>query len=135
MALLLDTGAAYAWYDRDDDWHERIAEAIDAETGPLVLPAVVVPELDHLLAHTIGRQACLALYDDIVDRVYLLADLAEDRYARVRDLDRRFADIDLGFVDAAVATLAEQLDLPRVLTTDRRHFPVMAGEVALTVLP
>lgn len=135
MTLLLDTGAVYAYYDRDDSWHERMRQVIDAETGPLVLPVVVIPEVDHLLGRVIGQDAQLALYEDIAEQVYLVEELAPAGYRRVLALNRRHLDLRLGFVDAAVAALAEQLGVSRLATTDRRHFPAIAGDVALTLVP
>lgn len=135
MTLLLDTGAAYAYYDRDDSWHEAMRQVIDEEAGTLALPAVVIPEIDHLLGHRLGQSAQLALYDDIVEGVYLVVDLDMDRYRRVLELNRRYADLRLGFVDAAVAALSEQLGVRRLATTDRRHFPAIARDVPLDLLP
>lgn len=135
MTLLLDTGAVYAYYDRDDEWHSSMREAIDAARGPLVLPAVVIPEIDHLLGARIGRRAQLAFYDDIVTAVYLVADLDPERYEQVRDLNKQFADLNLGFVDAAVAALSGQLGVRRLATTDRRHFPALAGVIDLELVP
>lgn len=73
------------------------------------MPAVVIPEVDHLLGVRIGHAAQLALCEDLVAGVYLTVDLEADRYARVLELNRRYGDLALGFVDAAVAALAEQL--------------------------
>lgn len=135
MTLLLDTGAVYAYYDGDDSWHPAMRVAIDSEPGPLVLPAVVIPEVDHLLGARIGHPAQLALYTDIVNGVYLVVDLEQDRYRRVLELNQRYPDLRLGFVDAAVAALSEQLGVRRVATTDRRHFPVMGATVPLELVP
>jgi predicted nucleic acid-binding protein len=135
VTLLLDTGAAYAYYDRDDRWHDAMRAAIDAEPGALALPAVVIPEIDHLLGTRIGPQAQHVLYTDIVDAVYLVVDLEPQGYARVLELNRRHADLRLGFVDAAVAALSEQLGVRRVATVDRRHFPAIGDSVPLDLVP
>lgn len=135
MTLLVDTGGVYAYYDRDDGWHEPVIEVLSSERGPLMLPVVVIPEVDHLLGARIGMEARHAFYLDLVDRAFHVVDLDLSRYGRVLELNRRFADLDLGFVDAAVAATAEQLGLERLVTTDRRHFPAIAGEVALQLLP
>jgi len=34
----------------------------------------------------------------------------------------RYADADVGFVDAAVLSIVERLDEPKLVTLDRRHF-------------
>jgi predicted nucleic acid-binding protein len=135
MALLLDSGVVYAYYDADDDWHEAVGSLLDEEQGPLVVPAVIIPEVDHLLRVRLGHRAQLALYEDLVAGVYLTVDLEADRYARVLELNRRYADLGLGFVDGAVAALAEQLVLRRLATTDRRHFPAISKDVALDLVP
>ncbi|MBW3603392.1 MAG: PIN domain-containing protein [Actinobacteria bacterium] len=135
MALLLDSGVVYAYYDADDRWHETVRVLLDGESGPLVVPAVVIPEVDHLLGVRIGHAAQLAMYEDLTAGVYLTVDLEAERYARILELNRRYADLMLGFVDAAVAALSEQLGLERLATTDRRHFPAIAGDVQLDLVP
>ena len=67
--------------------------------------------------------------------LYPVADLPRDGYARVADLNRRFDDLQLGFVDAAIVTLAEALGLARIATTDRRHFAPLAAAFSFELLP
>lgn len=135
MTLLLDTGAVYAYYDRDDSWHPDMRTLIDDETGALVLPAVVIPEVDHLLGARIGHHAQVGLYEDVIAGVYLVVDLDVSRYDRVLELNQRYAALRLGFVDAAVAALSEQLGVSRLATVDRRHFPAIHHDVPLDLLP
>jgi hypothetical protein len=71
---------------------------------------------------------------DLKDHVYTL-DWLERDLTRVHDLVRRYRDLPLGFAVAAVITCAERHG-GRDLTTDRRHFPVVArGEHTIIVLP
>lgn len=135
MSLLLHSGAVYAYYDRDDDWHARMRSLLDGERGPLLLPQVVVPEVDHLLGARLGQAAQLALYEDVVAHVYHPVDLPDGAWPRILELNRRFADLRLGFVDAAVAVIASGLATPRVATTDRRHFPALTAVIPLELLP
>lgn len=135
MAVLLDTGILYAYYDRSDAWHKRARGVLRAEEGGLVVPAPVVPEVDHLLGLRLGSKARLVFYQGLAEGAYFVADLPRDRYARVADLNRRFADLELGFVDAAIVAIAESLRLPRVATTDRRDFEPLAEALSLELLP
>ncbi len=135
MSVLLDTGIVYAYYDRSDRWHTRARAFIEGEQRGLILPAPVIPEVDHLLQHRLGAESRLVFYDAIVDGYYLVADLSRDGYARVRDLNRQFADLHLGFVDASIVALAETLGVTRVATTDRRHFEPLARALSLDVVP
>jgi predicted nucleic acid-binding protein len=135
VSVLLDTGIVYAYYDRSDAWHPRARRLLEEEQLGLILPAPVIPEVDHLLRHRLGAKSHLTFYAGIVEGYYLVTDLPKDAYARVADLNRRFENLDLGFVDTAIVVLAEKLGLSRVATTDRRHFAPLAAALSLQLLP
>jgi len=134
MPVVLDTGIVYAYYDRSDAWHARAkALLIEESGGGLVLPAPVIPEVDHLLRHRVGLAACRVFFDGLVDGSYVVANVPPDGYARIVALNRQYET--LGFVDAAVIAIAEARRLFRVATTDRRHFAPLAGPLRLELLP
>jgi hypothetical protein len=135
VSVLLDTGIVYAYYDRSDAWHARARAVIERAEGGLILPAPVIPEVDHLLGHRIGPRGRLTFYSGIVQGHYLVVDLPHEAYSRVAALNRQFADLQLGFVDAAVVAIAEALGLSRVATTDRRHFAPLAAVLSIEVVP
>jgi uncharacterized protein len=135
VSVLLDTGIVYAYYDRSDAWHDRARRLVQGEQRGLILPAPVIPEVDHLLGQRLGSRSRLTFYTGIVEGYYLVADLPREAYGRIADLNRRFDDLDLGFVDAAIVALAETLGLLRVATTDRRHFQPLAEVLSLRLLP
>jgi len=135
MPVVLDTGVLYAYYDRRDAWHRRSIDLLEMEPGQLIVPAPVIPEVDHLLGARLGRSARQTFYDGLADGSYFVADLPRDGYKRVFDLNKQFADLELGFVDAAVVAVAESLDLLRIATTDRRHFGALQKPLGLEVLP
>ncbi|HEX9687620.1 MAG TPA: PIN domain-containing protein [Thermoanaerobaculia bacterium] len=135
MAILLDTGILYAYYDRADAWHARSLEIVRAERGQLIVPAPVLPEVDYLLERRLGAEARLTLYDGLSRGHYFIADLPRERYSRVAELNRLFSELSLGFVDAAVVAIGESLGLLRIATTDRRDFEPMVPALSLELLP
>jgi hypothetical protein len=135
MSVLLDSGIVYAYYDRSDHWHDRARALVAGEQRGLILPAPVIPEVDHLLGARLGAASRLAFYSGIVEGYYLVADLPKEAYGRVADLNRRFEALNLGFVDAAIVALAQGLGLRRIATADRRHFDPLAAALSLTLLP
>jgi predicted nucleic acid-binding protein len=135
VAVLLDTGILYAYYDRSDSWHERAVRLVRAEESGLIVPTPVIPEVDHLLGARLGAKARSVFYEGLAEGCYFLADLPREQYARVAEINRQFARLELGFVDAAVVAIAEALGLARVATTDRRHFVPISGPLALEILP
>ena len=135
MSLLLDTGIVYAYYDRSDRWHNRARTLGQGAERGLILPAPVIPEVDHLLGQRLGAKSRLTFYAGIVEGYYLVADLPKASYGRIADLNRRFDDLSLGFVDAAIVALAETLGLTRIATTDRRHVDPLAAALSLELVP
>ncbi len=135
MSVLLDTGIVYAYYDRSDAWHARARALVESEQRGLILPAPIIPEVDWLLGQRLGRRSRLTFYEGISAGYYLVVDLPKAAYPRIAELNRQFSDLDLGFVDAAVITVAEVLGLGRIATTDRRHFEPVAAALSLTLLP
>ena len=135
MSVLLDTGIVYAYYDRRDRWHARARALIERERRGLILPAPVIPEVDHLLGHRLGGPSRQIFYQGIVEGYYLVEDLPRRAYARVADLNRRLDTCDLGFVDGAIIALAEALRVSRVATTEIRRFEPLAAAFDLHLLP
>jgi predicted nucleic acid-binding protein len=135
VSVLLDTSIVYAYYDRSDRWHDRARKLIANEQRGLILPAAVVPEVDWLLGQRLGPRSRLTFYDGMSGGYYLVVDLPKNAYPRVAELNRRYAELDLGFVDAAIVAQAEALGLSRIATPDRRDFEPMAAALSLTVVP
>ena len=137
MALVLDTGPLYAALDRRDADHLACRRLIEGASEPLVVPAPVLVEVDYWVRRYLGSGAFVALLDDIAAGAYEVADLLPLDYRRVREVCDRYADADVGFVDAAVLAIVERLGEGKLATLDRRHFGTLRPRhvVALTLLP
>ncbi|HTG35311.1 MAG TPA: PIN domain-containing protein [Thermoanaerobaculia bacterium] len=135
MAILLDTGVLYAYYDRRDQWHLASRKLFESEVGEIIIPAPILPEVDYLLGERLGSGAQALLYEGLVDESFLVVDLPQESYARVLELNLKYPALRLGFVDAAVLAMAEHLKLGRIATTDRRHFSPVRLSVPLELLP
>lgn len=135
MAIVLDTGVVYAFYDRRDDWHRKSVALLKKERGQLIVPSPVIPEIDHLLGARLGSRAQRTFYRGLATGSYFVADLPREGYQRVLELNDEFADLRLGFVDAAVVAVSEKLDVRRIATTDRRHFEPLRKPLRLSLFP
>jgi hypothetical protein len=125
MALILDTGPLYASLDRSDQDHAACRALIEAAQELLVIPAPVLVEVDYWIHQRLTPGALVALLTDIEAGAYVVADLTASDYTRVRELCDRYADADIGFVDAAVLAVVERLNEPKLATLDRRHFSLL----------
>lgn len=135
MALVVDTGILFAAYDRSDAWHARAIRLLRAEAGGLIVPAAVIPEVDHLVLGRLGVPARRRFLTDVTQGIYYVAELSVGGYSRALELERRFAEQQLDFADLAVVATAEDKRIRRIATTDRRDFDVLSKALALTLLP
>ncbi len=125
MALILDTGPLYASLDRSDADHAACRQLIEEANEILVIPAPVLVEVDYWIHARLHAGVLVAVLDDIVAGAYVVEDLRPADYERVRELCDRYADADVGFVDAAVLAIVERLDEPKLATLDQRHFRLL----------
>jgi predicted nucleic acid-binding protein len=125
VALILDTGPLYASLDRSDADHAVCRRLIEEAGEPLVVPAPVLVEVDYWIHVRLHPGVLVALLDDIAAGAYRVEELAPGDYRRVRELCDRYADSDIGLVDAAVLAVVERLGEPKLGTLDHRHFGIL----------
>jgi uncharacterized protein len=136
MTLIADSGALYALYDQDDAHHRAVLSAVEAETGTLVIPTVILAEIDYLLREFLGIPAELDFIDGIKSGFYTLEPFTIADLKRCRDLIAAYQGLDLGLADAAIIATAERLGIRRVLTVDERDFrAVRPVHGTLSLLP
>ncbi len=122
MSLIADTGGLYGLFDADDKHHEAIRSIVAAESGPIVVPAAILGELDYLLREYLGVEAELNFLDNLISGAFTLEPLTSEDLVRSRELIAQYRDLDLGLADSAVIATAERLGVHRILTVDLRDF-------------
>lgn len=131
--ITLDTSAVLALLNRRDRDHGAVRAAFEADDGPYLVPVSVLAEIGYLVERRLGARVLDTFLDDVLRGAFTL-DCGEDDIPRVRELVRRYADLPLGFVDAAVIACGER-NGGRVLALDRRDFGVVAREGTIQLLP
>lgn len=135
--MILDTGPLHASLDRSDADHVVCRRLIEEADEPLVIPAPVLVEVDYWVTICLHPGVFVALMDDIIVGAYRVEELQTEDYRRIRDLCDRYADSDIGFVDAGVLAVVERLNEPKLATLDYRYFSVLRPRHvdALRLLP
>jgi uncharacterized protein len=122
VALILDTSPLYVSLDRDDASYRGCRHLIEVGTESLVIPAPGLVEVDYWIQQRLHPGVLVTLLRDIDARAYRIEDGQPEDYRPVRELCGRYADLNIGFVDAAVLTITERLRDPKLATLDRRDF-------------
>jgi uncharacterized protein len=118
-ALICDTGALLDYIVKSAPDHQRFRAAIGRARARYI-PGLVLAEVDYFLRDE--RSAMNTLMVDLARGAFTYAPPRLDQLARAMEIDRRYADLGLGLVDASVVALAEDLGIRRLATRDVRHF-------------
>jgi uncharacterized protein len=109
-------------YDADDEAHEAMSAAYDAEPTTLIVPVLVAVEVDYLITkRRLGIDAELTFIDDLCESYQVEPPTSED-LARARVLIDQYRDLNIGLVDATIMALGERFNCRRILGRDARHF-------------
>ena len=122
MTVVVDAGPLVALADIHEPRRGAILDLLEAERGGLFIPAPVTAELDYLLGQRFGPPARRAFLEDLCAGRYESPGLDGRDYEAASDLDRRYAELNLGLADLSVAVIAGRLGTRRLLTFDERHF-------------
>jgi predicted nucleic acid-binding protein len=125
VALVLDTGPIVALLDASDPEHGRCLAMVRDVGEDLVVPALVLVEVDYWLLKLYGPEPWQTFVEDVARGAYRVQHLDEQDLVRAAELERTYGSLDLGLVDAAVVVACERLGEAKVATLDRRDFSVV----------
>jgi len=86
MALVLDTGPLLAALDAADPDHAACAALLLDSTEDLVVPALVLAELDYWCARRLSTDAWLLFLDDVLAGAYRIEPPTDRDLGRARDI-------------------------------------------------
>lgn len=119
--IVADTGGVIALLDRDDRHHGAVRRFF--ETDPdWILPWAILPEVDYLAAKRLGEHVARAFVEDLREGLFAVDSNVVRDLPRAAELLTRYADLELGLVDAVVMAQAEHHGAHVIVTTDARHF-------------
>lgn len=123
--LICDTGPLVAALNTRDPHHLACAAVLRENAGELMLPAPVVTETALFVLGRFGSEAQARFLEDVASGSFDVLDLEPDDHRRVADLCRKYADLPLDQVDAALIACAERYSQRTVASLDRRHIAVV----------
>jgi predicted nucleic acid-binding protein len=125
LALITDTGPLYAAIDRGDANHAACRSLFEQVREVIAIPAPVLVEVDHLIRARLHATAHQAFLRSIYGGRFEIVDLHRADYVRIHEICEKYADADIGLVDASLVAVAERLNEPKIATLDHRHFSII----------
>ena len=65
MALICDTSDVYALYDANDSEHAAVTAVVESEPEALLLPVILLAEIDYLFYLRLGPDAALEFIEAV----------------------------------------------------------------------
>ncbi len=122
MALICDTSGIFTAYDTANANHAATVAVLEAESGDLLLPVLLLTEIDFLLHSRLGAEAAYEFLRALEDGDFRLVAFEHADLLRCRQLLDQYRDLEIGVADASLVATAERLGIFRLLTFDHRHF-------------
>jgi predicted nucleic acid-binding protein len=119
----------------NDQYHKSVQTIINQNAGKIIIPEIILVEIDYLLGRLLSVEAELDFFQDIFHGVYRLHPLKNKTLQRCSELIAQYQDLKLGLADAVVMATAEELKIYQILTVDERDFRAVRLQAPLTLLP
>jgi predicted nucleic acid-binding protein len=121
MKVLVDTGPLVSAIDDTDPAHRMASTVVRHLRRAAIVPSPVMVEVDHLARKRVGDTAARAFMKTVVGGAHEIAFATQGLMRRAVELDTKYADLNLGLVDACVMAIAERHELP-IFTFDFADF-------------
>jgi predicted nucleic acid-binding protein len=118
--VVADTGAVLALLDRSDRHHAEVRALYAEDPDAWLLPWAILPEVDYLLSTHVSPRA-QRLWLEALANAPIRVDWNARDLAAAHAIADRYADLNMGLVDAMVMATAERLRAD-IVTVDLRHF-------------
>jgi len=125
MAVVADSAPLIAAASRSDTFHQLAKRLVASAGRELVVPDPVVAEVDWMLRERVDPATARRFLRSLASGAHQRATLSPSLFAAACAIDERYADLDLGLVDAAVMAIAGATDSV-ILTFDFAHFRAAA---------
>jgi predicted nucleic acid-binding protein len=124
--LIIDTSGYLAGTAAKHPLSAAIQDILRTAVDPPVVSPLVLAEIDYMVLDKIGVTQELAVIDDLTSGAYEIPEVDVDDVRAARSLAAQHRDLKIGITDALNAVLADRYETNEILTTDQRHFRVIA---------
>ena len=119
--ILIDSGILLSYYQQQEPLHQAVIAFFDQNTAQLITSPICIAEVLWLLGNP-GDPRVLAAQNHLLSAVSRggieAINLLPEDYARVAELNGRYADLPGDFADLTLVSLSERLDIAEILTLD-----------------
>jgi predicted nucleic acid-binding protein len=119
--ILIDSGILLSYYQQQEPLHQAVVAFFDQNAAQLITSPICFAEVLWLLGNP-GDPRALSAQNHLLRAVSRggieAINLLPEDYARIAELNQRYADLPGDFADLTLVTLSERLDIAEILSLD-----------------
>jgi predicted nucleic acid-binding protein len=119
--ILIDSGILLSYYQQQEPLHQVVVAFFDRNAAQLITSPICIAEVLWLLGNS-GDPRVLSAQNHLLGAVSRGAieaiNLLPEDYARIAELNQRYADLPGDFADLSLVTISERLDIAEILSLD-----------------
>lgn len=119
--LLIDAGILLSYYQHQEPLHQAVVAFFDRTAAQLITSPICLAEVLWLLGDPRDGRVLAAqnhLLNAVSRGVIEACPLLPEDYARIAELNQRYADRPADFADLTLVALSERLDVTEILSLD-----------------
>jgi len=119
--ILIDSGILLSYYQQQEPLHQAVVAFFDQNAAQLITSPICIAEVLWLLGNP-GDPRVLSAQNHLLGAVSRGAieaiNLLPEDYARIAELNQRYADLPGDFAELTLVTISERLDVAEILSLD-----------------
>ena len=119
--ILVDSGILLSYYQQQEPLHAAVVAFFEQTAAQLITSPICIAEVLWLLGDPRDPRV-LSAQNHLLGAVsrggIAVIDLLPEDYARIAELNERYADLPGDFADLTLVTISERLDLAEILSLD-----------------
>ena len=119
--ILIDSGILLSYYQQQEPLHQAVVAFFDQNAVQLITSPICIAEVLWLLGNP-GDPRVLSAQNHLLGGVSRggieAINLLPEDYARIAELNQRYADLPGDFADLTLVTLSERLEIAEILSLD-----------------
>ncbi len=119
--ILVDSGILLSYYQQQELLHQAVVAFFDRVAAQLITSSICIAEVLWLLGDPRDPRVLTAqnhLLGAVSRGGIEVIDLRPEDYARIAELNERYADLPGDFADLTLVTLSERLNVAEILSLD-----------------
>jgi len=124
---IIDAGPLIALFDKSDSYHQRAKAKVGEyrkQQGKFITSWPIITEAAYMLKEHVCLEAQLDLLEWIAMGGGEVFGMTREHLPKIKGIQKKYANLSIDFADATALLIAEELEINRVFSVDKKDFSI-----------